>query len=183
MGCSPSASPATTGSSGKPNRGEGSPPGAQTEDRHRQFSYLAHFFQPDFVIDKCMAKRGRKPRPNLLTDRPIPPDDLSPEAKAIFESVVSDLEAQQSLSTTDAKMIALYARGMALTDRIEKELSADTLTKVSEKYGATSSNPLIDRYFGGLKLGQLLLTKLGLSPQSRKKSIGSTDPEDSSWEL
>jgi P27 family predicted phage terminase small subunit len=130
-----------------------------------------------------MAKRGRKPKTNLLSGRPSPPADLTPEAKAIFESVVDDLDSQQTLVSTDTKLIALYAKTEALTIRLEADLAKDTTTKVSDKYGATSANPLIERVFSGYKLCQLLLTKLGLTPSTRKKSSGSTDPEDAAWEL
>lgn len=90
----------------------------------------------------------------------------------IFLEVVEELDKQAVLAETDTKLIALYANTEAMVRRIGRELSTDTLTNTSEIHNKVSGNPLLPQYFSGIKLAQQLLSKLGLTPTSRRTAPG-----------
>ena len=128
--------------------------------------------------------RGPKPSPKpvipTVAGRPKPPSDLDEIALETFKGVCSDLEKQGTLTKTDARIIAGYARCFSMLQRIQAQIESEPLS--SESNGRIFRHPLLaDRLNYGAQERQYL-NDLGLSPRTRGKTE-EPEAEDTKWDI
>lgn len=130
--------------------------------------------ETDFLDIRIMAQRGRKKEEPSEPSTPTPPSDLSPDERAAWDGIVSDLKSISRLHKTDAKLIELYARNHAIYMRVVRELATVPLYNTGDK-GRDFIHPLASLYPSLAAKERQLLSDLGLTPGTRKDEGGEDD--------
>ena len=131
-----------------------------------------------------MRKRGPKPsdshQAKQVDGKPVPPGDLTSVALEAFNGVVDDLTKQGTLTGTDSRIIAQYAKAFDLYSRLEKQLANEDVSLLASN-GRAFINPLVTALSNLSAQLRQFLNDLGLTPRSRGKTDEDTGV-DPKWE-
>lgn len=131
-----------------------------------------------------MAKRGRKPKPPVLSGdlagAPAKPKTIESdvEASKLWDHLVEMLESQRVLSPTDGPVMTALCSAYSRLVRVRAVLAVESLIVTNEKNGATKAHPLLQTEAGAASEVHRYAAELGLSPTARARISKVEVPED-----
>lgn len=130
------------------------------------------------MLNTDMTKGPKKSRDKVTAPKghPLPPEDLDEMGRLAWRSVCDDLDAQGTLTKTDAKLIELYSREYSLFRKIEAQLEQDPLYSVADN-GRMFVHPLLGQRSTVTGRLNKILNDLRLSPLTRDKATSNGEGE------
>jgi P27 family predicted phage terminase small subunit len=131
--------------------------------RHSPELKLLHGVEPRELV---------KTSPRPARREPVPPPTLSLPARAIWNTVVTELRDMDSLHAADTHEIAAYCTLVSYAEALALELFESKTTIRNEETGILHAHPLITAYDRLVGRAHLIATGLGLNPRGRSSIHG-----------
>lgn len=122
-----------------------------------------------------MAKRGRKPKPPVLTPEqagaPKKPATIRTDkiASALWDFLVKTLDDQDILAPTDGPILTALCSAYSRLVRARDALAKEGLIVTNAKNGAVKAHPLLNIEAGAASEVHRYASELGLSPTARAR--------------
>jgi P27 family predicted phage terminase small subunit len=124
-------------------------------------------------------QRGRRPikqgEIRLKPGYPNPPTDLDKFAADAYDSLCRDLDSQGMLTTSDAKLIEMFARSYSSLKHCEAAIKEHGAVTVHPETKRLNRNPALGDKATALARCHLILRDLRLSPVTRSNAVGVND--------